>query len=112
MNLKRIGILLLLILWLVLMIVPFVSIVLATRGEIAVGGETESGFRLFLLQEKQHQGLGIQWRRSIGSHDDCLKSSVYYLLWQGSGENINAAYCHCIDPETGGTKSNLACPSD
>ena len=112
MNLKRVGISLLLVLWLILMIVPFVSIVLAARGEIVVGGESEGGFRLFLLQEKEHQGLGLELRRSVESQQDCLKSSVFYLLWRGSSADINVSYCQCIDPESGLIDPSLDCVED
>ncbi len=100
------------LLWLALMTLPFVSIVLAARGELNVGDETGAGFRLFLLQESERQGLGIQWRRNSGTQEDCLKTSVYYALWEGTNIDINTTFCQCFDPKTGFVLSSGECSSD
>jgi hypothetical protein len=112
MNLKRVGYFLVILIWLLLITVPFVSIVLAARGELMVGGESGSGFRLFLLQEGEQQGLGIQWRRNSRTQDDCLITSVYYALWEGSNRDINTTFCQCFDPKTGFVVPSVECSSE
>ena len=112
MNLKKVGYFLVILIWLLLMTVPLVSIILAVRGELLVGDESGSGFRLFLLQESKLQGLGFQWRRHSRAQADCLKTSVYYALWEGSNRDINTTFCQCFDPKTGFVVPSIECSSE
>ncbi|GMQ77660.1 MAG: hypothetical protein BMS9Abin02_0148 [Anaerolineae bacterium] len=77
-----------------------------------VGSESGVGFRLFLLQESEQQGIGIQWQRNSGTQDNCLKTSVYYALWEGSNKDINTTFCQCFDPKTGFVISSVACSGE
>jgi hypothetical protein len=101
---KRAGYLLLILLWLLLVSFPVVAFLLATQGEIEFG-DSRSGLRLFLLQDSDSQGLGLQWTRPYDNGSPsaavaCTRTTLRYLLWQGSAPQQNTAYCQCFNPQT------------
>jgi hypothetical protein len=91
------------------MLFPIVAFVLATRGEIGVGDANESGFRLFLLNDAAFQGIGIERRRQIDSEDNCLQSTLNFLLWEGENDNLDITFCQCFDEDTGFADPSQAC---
>ena len=78
------------------MVFPFVAFKLATNGEMQIGNE--SYLRLFLVQETEANGVGFEWRREAFQVDNCLRTSLGYLMWEGESEG--ASYCQCFDPVT------------
>lgn len=78
------------------MIFPFTAFVLATEGEMKIG--RDSYLRLFLVHEKEANGVGFEWQRELFQPDNCLRTSVGYLLWEGRGES--SSYCQCFDAVT------------
>jgi hypothetical protein len=94
--LRRLFFLVGFILWLLLMVFPFVAFRLATNGEMQIGNE--SHLRLFLVQEVGADGVGFEWRRELFQPDNCLRTSVGYLMWEGESEGVS--YCQCFDPVT------------
>jgi len=97
---RRLLILLAGILWLLLMVLPMTAFLLAARGEIVLGNNPGSHIRLFLLQDAQEQGVGLEWSRLAGEEAGCFRNNVYYFLWEG--EATNAAFCQCFDTDSGG----------
>jgi len=97
--LRRLFILLFVILWLLLMILPLTAFLVAARGEIIIGNSPGSHVRLFLLQDGQEQGVGMEWSRAAGEETGCFRNNVYYFLWEG--EAANAAFCQCFDTKSG-----------
>lgn len=97
-TLRRLAYFLIFLIWLLVMLFPLVAVVLATQGQIQIGKETHSHVRLFLLQERETEGVGIEWTRRVQEPPGCAQSSLIYLLWEGEGDN--ATYCQCYD-ETG-----------
>lgn len=110
--LRRGTYLLILIVWLILMAFPIVAFLLAARGEIAVGDESSPGLRLFLLNSKDQQGIGMEIRRRAAHDDSCLNTSLDYILWEGNIGNPEISYCQCFDPLTGFVDPALICPED
>lgn len=102
---KRAGYLLILLLWLVFVSFPVVAFFLATQGQIQLG-DSASGLRLFLLQDTDNQGLGLQWTRPYENPSDnqtpsqCSRTSLRYFLWEGESQSQNSDYCQCFDRET------------
>jgi hypothetical protein len=100
---KRAGYVVFILLWLILVSFPVAAFFLATQGEIRIG-DNSSGLRLFMLQESDNQGLGIQWTRSIDDPNQesavCSQTSLRYLLWEGDAAGQSSDYCQCFDPET------------
>jgi hypothetical protein len=102
--LKRAGYLLVILLWLVLVSFPVVAFLLATQGQLQIGDES-SGLRLFLLQDADSQGLGLQWTRPYENPENpdpttCTRTLLRYWLWEGGGTDQNLDYCQCFNPQT------------
>jgi hypothetical protein len=97
--LRRIVYALLIALWLLLMLFPFTAFILATRGEIQSGSAPGTHVRIFLLQESEEKGVGLEWSRSAKQEERCYRSRVFYFLWEGEAENVT--YCQCFDAVTG-----------
>lgn len=85
---------LLLLLWLLVMVFPFLAMTLSSRGELRLGGE-ERFVRIFLVRGDDNQGIGIATERPLRDQPSCHKASVAYLLWRGQGQNVT--YCLCPD---------------
>jgi hypothetical protein len=105
--LRRLSYLAAALLWLLIMSLPLVAFLLAARGQILIGDQSAGHVRLFLLNDADEQGLGVEWVRSA-SEPGCWRGRVTYFLWEGEGQN--AAFCQCADPETGAFVPAAACP--
>ena len=100
--LRRFLYLLLLLFWLVVMLFPAISFVLATRQQIQLGSSPDRHLRLFLVSEPATQGLGLERTRPVSEPANCTQTTVNYLMWQGEGESTT--YCQCYN-ESGGVIS-------
>jgi hypothetical protein len=96
-------------LWLLVMCFPFTAFILATRGEINIGGNVQSGLRIFLVQEDDAQGLGFEWSRRLRENPECSKTDVRYLLWEGGDNNFNIDYCLCYEQGENGSQITTTC---
>ncbi len=107
--LRRFLIFLGLIAWLVVMAFPFTAFILATQGQMQIGSDPASHVRLFLIQEEDSQGVGLEWIRPSRQRSNCSQGTISYFLWEGDGENVS--YCQCFDPATESTLSveNQSC---
>lgn len=91
---RRLVYAILALIWLVVMAFPVVAVVLATQGEIQIGEERAGRhLRLFLVQEREHQGVGLAWSAPTG--EMCRQGRISYLMWEGEGEG--SRYCTCFD---------------
>jgi hypothetical protein len=95
---RYIGFLVFLLVWLFLISLPAFAFVLATRGQIELGSTKGQQLRIFLVQEEDAEGLGVEWARPLSSQTHCLQTSVRYFLWAGQPQNVT--FCQCIDPAT------------
>ena len=101
---RRLLMLTFVLLWLAVMLFPTLAVVLARNGQIQLGDSDGRHWRLFLLQEPDFEGLGLERARSTAPPLSapaavCLQTSVSYWLWAGEGQD--ALYCQCTDPTTG-----------
>jgi hypothetical protein len=94
---------LVIIIWLVLMSLPIFSILLATRIQLQVGSTEGEHIRIFLVQENDAEGIGLELKRSDSFDPACAQTSVRYIMWKGNPENV--IFCQCIDPDTGNVLS-------
>lgn len=93
--LKRLLYLVLFVLWLLVMSFPISAAILAINGQIEVGSQQSAHHvRVFLVQERNQEGIGLEWTRQA-SVAECRQGSITYAMWEGSAEN--ARYCTCID---------------
>jgi hypothetical protein len=104
---RRLLMLLVVLVWLGIILLPTVAFVLARNNQIQLGDTGGPHWRLFLLQEAQTEGLGLERAQTVTPPPDapetaqCLRTTVSYWFWTGEGEN--AAYCQCVDETTGAT---------
>lgn len=77
------------------MLFPVVAVVLATQKQIVVGRDQGRQLRLFLLEEREQEGVGIEWTRPVETGGErCLQTRLTYLMWVGEGENVT--FCRCF----------------
>ncbi len=96
--LRRLVYLLIALLWLLIMVFPIFAFSLATNGEMNWGQEGGRQVRLFLLQEKDAEGVGLQISRPQTDTPTCVNTRVTYFMWTGTGQNNE--YCACMDGTT------------
>ena len=96
-RLRRFLYLLFFIVWLLVMSFPVVAVVLAARHEIQLGSDPRSHLRLFLVQERRAEGVGLEWTRRVRKATGCSQTSVVYLMWKGEGKNV--IFCQCYDDD-------------
>lgn len=107
---RRLLILIFILFWLMIMVLPTVAFVLAMNGQIRLGGDGQRYWRLFMVQEAEAEGVGLERARPVDAPPDappntqCTKVSVNYWIWaaqSGAGEGPSAEYCQCSDAATG-----------
>lgn len=96
--LRRLGYLLLLIIWLLVMAFPTFAFFLATQDEMQLGSDPRSHVRFFMVQEESSSGVGVEWVRSARQAENCTRTSLRYYFWEGNGEGKNVDFCQCFDP--------------
>lgn len=96
--LRRFLYALVLLVWLVLVTSPLLAFLLAARGQIQVGEGPRRYVRLFLVQEEEAQGIGLEWVRPASGQPACSEGSLTYFTWEGEGQN--AHFCQCYDLAT------------
>ncbi len=114
--LRRLLILLFVLFWLVVILTPTLAFVLARNGQVQVGRTEGRHWRLFLLQEPDTEGVGLERGRPVAPPLEappsvsCLRTTVNYWLWAGEGNG--ADYCQCTDTVTGDVTQFIppACP--
>lgn len=120
-GLRRLGCILLLVIWFMVLLLPCFMIVLATQQQITIsqGSLPDQEIRIWLVMEQNQRGLGISSTSTHPAKGDnlptdslCLQTNVNYLLWQGKGEA--STYCECYahdgDNYTPLASYSQACP--
>jgi len=104
--LRRIGCFGLILVWLVIMLIPFGIFILAIEGDITISHSGDvpdkhqhPRLQVQLITEIDFRGLGITTSsvNQIDGKNLCIETNVRYLLWQGEGEP--ATYCDCYSRE-------------
>jgi len=107
--LRRLLMLLFVLFWLALIMTPTLAFVLARNGQVQLGRPEGRHWRLFLMQEADIEGVGLERGRPVAPPTDapesvsCLKTTVSYWLWTAgaSDDGQGASYCQCTDESTG-----------
>ena len=101
-SLKRLGCLILLMLWFALLLLPCGLFYLAANGEIRLqhGDIPQSHAHPLLLislvSEQNERGLRIEASHALAVEPGlCVETAVRFVLWQSSGGDQNARYCDC-----------------
>jgi hypothetical protein len=116
---QRTGCALAVLLWAVLMMIPFLLLVLALRGEVAISTGDAPGqqMRVWLIMDAAQRGVGISTAAASETGDNvCVQTEVRFLLWQGQAE-APQTYCECYQRGTDGdwrtaSVSAKACPAN
>ncbi len=109
--LRRLGYLLLFVLWLAFMLIPAAAFVLATRNQIQVGNVPAQYVRLFLISEADAQGIGLERATWADDGEQCAQTTVSFLMWEGQSDAV--IHCQCFDDQGGVVSVNQsACPTD
>lgn len=91
--------------WLALILTPTFAFVLARNGQIQIGEIDGRHWRVFMLQQADTEGIGLERARPVDAPADldgpiqCLKTTIDYWMWRGEG--MPADYCQCMDATTG-----------
>lgn len=83
------------IIMLILGLIPLFGCRLVTQGVLQFGNEDGRFLNIFMLQDPDQEGIGVQWTRTF-EHDNnatCTQTSVRYYMFAGEGENLD--YCEC-----------------
>lgn len=102
---RRLLMFLFVAIWLVVILLPTFAFMLARNGQFQIGDPDDRHWRLFLLQEADVEGLGLERAGYVDAPPDapdtarCLQTTVEYWFWTGQGDD--AGYCQCFDETTG-----------
>lgn len=102
--LRRLLILLFVLFWMALVLTPTMAFYLSRNGQIQVGRTEGRHWRVFLIQQADTEGLGLEQSRPVAAPADatgdisCLKTTIKYWMWAGEGQS--AAFCQCADVAT------------
>lgn len=103
--LRRILMVLFVLFWLALILTPSLAFVLARNGQIQIGASEGRHWRLFMVQQADAEGVGLERGRPVSPPDDasdsaaCLQTTISYWMWAGEGQGTR--YCQCVDSVTG-----------
>jgi hypothetical protein len=95
---RLIGCFLLIIIWFFVISLPIFAFMLATRQQILLGSDERSHLRIFLLQEKDAEGIGVELARPFSTNPLCNQTNVHYFMWVGTPKNVT--FCQCFNPQT------------
>lgn len=95
---RLIGCFLLILIWLFLISLPIFAFMIAARQQIQLGSDERNHLRIFLLQEKDVEGIGVELARPFSTYPPCSQTSVRFFMWAGIPENVT--FCQCFDPQT------------
>lgn len=93
--LRRLAYLFLFLFWLFVISLPLLAVLLAIQKDIRIGDDPQSHLRIFLVQQQNAEGIGLEWRRRAGDAEQCSQTTLAYLMWEGEG--VNSTYCQCFD---------------
>lgn len=94
---RRFAYLLVLLLWLLVISLPFFAFSLAARKQFEFGDPAATYLRIFIIQERDAEGVGVELSRPFAPNSGCQQTDVRYFMWSGSGEDVT--FCQCLDAQ-------------
>jgi hypothetical protein len=98
--LKRFGMLIFIIFWLMIMCFPTFAFTLSRQQQLQVGNIEGSHLRVFMVIEEGADGIGFEVTRPLLTKSNCLKTSLGYFFWEGGESGQNTSFCQCTQPGT------------
>ena len=74
-------------------LIPLFACRLITQGVLQFGNEQERFLNIFMLQDPDQEGIGVQWTRAFDDEAQCTQTTVRYYMFVGEGENLD--FCEC-----------------
>ncbi len=103
--LRRVGCIIALVVWFLILLLPCFLIVLAVQQEIVIstGGAPGQQTRLWLISEADERGLGVSTTSTRQSNENaiCVETDVHFYLWAGKSDP--SSYCDCYQRENAST---------
>ncbi len=102
----RIGCILLVVIWFLILLIPLFFFILATQQEITIAraGDVPDSyqhplFQVQLVMEEDYRGLRFVTTSIHDKTDEimCVQTNVSYILWEGKGEP--ATFCRCYEQD-------------
>ena len=84
-----------LIFLIILGLIPLFGCRLVTQGVLQFGDEEGRFLNIFMLQDPDQEGIGMQWSRAFDDEAVCTRTTVRYYMFVGEGENFD--YCECTN---------------
>ena len=96
---RRIFIALVLLVWILILSIPLLALMLATRGQLQWQRSEFSGDRVWLLSNSKQAGVAWEARRLTTPAPDraCVTTRVRFIVWRGMADGLNAEYCDCYE---------------
>ena len=73
------------------------------RGELRLPGAAPAQNRLWLVRERENQGLGLSTSRRVSESAEaaqaCFETRVAFFLWISDGTAQPTRYCQCYERE-------------
>ena len=76
-------------------LIPLFACRLITQGVLQFGDEQGRFLNIFMLQEPDQEGVGVQWTRAFDDEAQCTRTTVRYYMFVGEGENFD--FCECTE---------------
>lgn len=107
---KRLLIGLFVLFWMVLLLTPGAAFILAARGQLQVGPQDGRHVRIFLLEDSEEEGIGVERSRPVAPLQEavgasCLQTTVSYWFWSGGDDSQDVSFCQCVGPDGGALPS-------
>ena len=77
---------------------------LAAKTELQLRPDYGGHIRLFLIQELDAEGIGLEIAQRDSEQAGCLQTSVRYFMWTGVPEDV--LFCHCMEAKSGNVRSS------
>lgn len=80
--------------WVLVLLIPFVFVLLAIRGEVTItlpGDVPDNQLRVWMVMEPRERGVAYSLP-SVAARESLemqIETNVRYLLWEGENENLN-----------------------
>ncbi|MCB9451705.1 MAG: hypothetical protein H6672_09710 [Anaerolineaceae bacterium] len=104
--LRRVGCLVAIVLWFLVLLAPCGLFYLATQGEIALtlSQSPPQTLRVWLVMEAGQRGIGFSHPSivaNVANQTVCVQTDVTFLLWEGQADDLASTYCDCYAQGSG-----------
>ena len=83
--------------WIVIISLPALGLLLASRGEISWQPGEYHGYRVWVIMEQEERGIGWEVRHTASRSVErvCLQTTVGFWLWRPQVQHTRYSFCEC-----------------